>query len=274
MDRLVLGGGYDILHAGHRKFMDIAIAQALSFFPEIKHITLYVKSDEFIARTKGESRPYFSWQWRVDDVLDYISSYTSAREMSISAMSYDNTSDMVHNMSDTDVVILRNSCSSFDKVPARVLKFSEVGGTHSSDFIKSLKMVQGWSDCLLTQVGALLIRDGTIMVLGANGGVGAADNPCASCPKYAEHIGKGYEINDSNIYTSRCNAKHAEELVMLHAKPGDDLLITHSPCSSCAQEIIDRGIRRVVYLEEYRSTKGLSLLDGAGIAHRQAGVTK
>ena len=43
------------------------------------------------------------------------------------------------------------------------------------------------------------------------------------------------------------------------------LYITSSPCMECSKLIIQAGIKRVVYHEQYRLTDGLDLLRRAGI---------
>ena len=46
---------------------------------------------------------------------------------------------------------------------------------------------------------------------------------------------------------------------------GATLYITASPCIECAKLIIQAGIKRVVYCEEYRLNEGLLLLERVGI---------
>jgi dCMP deaminase len=43
------------------------------------------------------------------------------------------------------------------------------------------------------------------------------------------------------------------------------LYVTASPCLECSKLIIQAGIKRVVYGEEYRLTDGVNLLRKAGI---------
>jgi len=43
------------------------------------------------------------------------------------------------------------------------------------------------------------------------------------------------------------------------------MYVTTSPCIECAKLIIQAGIKRVVYAEEYHITDGLNLLQRAGI---------
>jgi dCMP deaminase len=51
-----------------------------------------------------------------------------------------------------------------------------------------------------------------------------------------------------------------------NSSDGATLYVTASPCIECAKLIIQAGIRRVVYSEEYRIADGLNLLRRAGIA--------
>ena len=46
---------------------------------------------------------------------------------------------------------------------------------------------------------------------------------------------------------------------------GSTLYITAAPCIECSKLIIQAGIKRVVYCEEYRSEEGLDLLRKVGI---------
>lgn len=46
---------------------------------------------------------------------------------------------------------------------------------------------------------------------------------------------------------------------------GSTLYCTHSCCEFCAIDIIDAGIKRVVYSLQYRSEEGLDLLRSSGI---------
>ena len=50
---------------------------------------------------------------------------------------------------------------------------------------------------------------------------------------------------------------------------GATLYVTLSPCFDCAKLIIQSGIKRVVYIEKYRSEDGLKLLEKAGIEVEQ-----
>ena len=50
-----------------------------------------------------------------------------------------------------------------------------------------------------------------------------------------------------------------------NSSEGATMYITASPCIECAKLIIQAGIRRVVYGENYRLDDGIKLLQRAGI---------
>ena len=40
---------------------------------------------------------------------------------------------------------------------------------------------------------------------------------------------------------------------------------THSPCKDCSKLILQSGIKRLVYIQDYKDTSGLDFLKEAGI---------
>lgn len=50
-----------------------------------------------------------------------------------------------------------------------------------------------------------------------------------------------------------------------NSSEGATLYVTSSPCLECSKLIIQAGIRRVVYSENYRLHDGIDLLERAGI---------
>ena len=55
-----------------------------------------------------------------------------------------------------------------------------------------------------------------------------------------------------------------------NSSEGATLYVTASPCVECAKLIIQSGIKRVVYRDEYRLTDGVDLLRRAGIEVEQS----
>lgn len=104
------------------------------------------------------------------------------------------------------------------------------------------------------KVGAVLVRDDRIISVGYNGTISGGDNNCE------------IEEADGTLVTKR-EVLHAEENVILFAAKngmstnGCTLYITASPCFNCARMIIQCGIQRVYYRDEYRDTAGIEFLN-------------
>jgi dCMP deaminase len=103
------------------------------------------------------------------------------------------------------------------------------------------------------KVGALIITsDNTqVLSLGYNGNAAGLSNvPQSEVPGY------------SGLLHAEMNAL----LKMDYNCPKDKILyITLSPCEYCAMAIINSGIKKVIYKEEYRDVSGLNLLEQAGV---------
>jgi dCMP deaminase len=50
-----------------------------------------------------------------------------------------------------------------------------------------------------------------------------------------------------------------------HSCDGATLYQTHSPCRDCSKIIIQSGLKRLVYVEEYKDITGLEFLRDAGV---------
>ena len=128
---------------------------------------------------------------------------------------------------------------------------------------KYMEMASVWatnSYCKRRQVGALLVKDRMIISDGYNGTPSGFENVCED----ENGVTKPYVL-------------HAEaNAISKIAKSGNSALdatlyVTASPCLECAKLIIQSGIRRVVYRDEYRLTDGIDLLRRAGIEVEKIG---
>ena len=125
-------------------------------------------------------------------------------------------------------------------------------------YIKVAQLCAKNSYAVNLQVGAIIVKDGQIMSDGFNGTPCGFENKCE------------VKSVDGNLYTLSY-VLHAESNAILkcakygRSTNGSTLYITHSPCIECAKLIIQAGIIRVVYLEDYRKAEGLDLLKKAGI---------
>ncbi|MBR6251826.1 MAG: dCMP deaminase family protein [Bacteroidales bacterium] len=120
-----------------------------------------------------------------------------------------------------------------------------------------LAMARIWSQnsyCKRRQVGALMVKDQMIISDGYNGTPSGFENNC--------------EDNDNHTFPYVLHAEaNAITKVAKSANSsiGSTLYVTASPCLECAKLIIQAGITRVVYSEDYRSSDGIELLKRANI---------
>ena len=119
-------------------------------------------------------------------------------------------------------------------------------------------MARIWAEnsyCVRRQVGALIVKDKMIISDGYNGTPSGFENICED-----EVTGKTkpYVLHaEANAITKV--AKSANNC------DGGTLYVTTSPCMECSKLIIQAGIKRVVYCDDYRSEDGLNLLRRVGI---------
>ena len=110
------------------------------------------------------------------------------------------------------------------------------------------------SYCKRRQVGALIVKDRMIISDGYNGTPSGFENICED----ENGVTKPYVLHaEANAISKVAKSGNSAE--------GSTLYITASPCLECAKLIIQAGIRRVVYRDEYRLTDGVDLLRRAGI---------
>lgn len=120
-----------------------------------------------------------------------------------------------------------------------------------------LEMASVWAQnsyCKRRKVGALLVKDKMIISDGYNGTPSGFENICED----EKGITKPYVLHaEANAITKV--AKSGNNSL------GATLYVTAAPCLECAKLIIQAGISRVVYKDEYRLTDGVDLLRKAGI---------
>ena len=120
-----------------------------------------------------------------------------------------------------------------------------------------LRMARSWSKlshCNRKQVGAIIVKDEMIISDGYNGTPGGFDNCC--------------EDEDGNTHWY---VLHAEANAILKVAKstnnckGATLYLTHSPCKDCSKLVLQAGITRLVYAEQYKDPSGIDFLSSAGL---------
>ena len=128
---------------------------------------------------------------------------------------------------------------------------------HNKYDVAYLKMALEWaklSYCKRKQVGALIVKDRTIISDGYNGTPSGFENCCED------------ENNKTKWYVL-----HAEANAILKISrstqscEGATLYLTISPCKECSKLIFQSGIKRVVYIQDYSDNEGLVFLKDAGV---------
>ncbi|WP_042720726.1 MULTISPECIES: dCMP deaminase family protein [Flavobacteriales] len=124
-----------------------------------------------------------------------------------------------------------------------------------------LKMAQEWaklSYCKRKQVGALIVKDRMIISDGYNGTPSGFENCC--------------EDNEGKTHWYVLHAE-ANAILKLAASTqsakGATLYLTLSPCKECSKLILQAGITRLVYINEYSDDDGISFLRNHGIEIEQ-----
>lgn len=117
------------------------------------------------------------------------------------------------------------------------------------------------------KVGACLVTESDITILGTNG----KPKPLGNQLEELKHIGTENDGLVNFLLVTSESVIHAElNAVLKCAKEGVSvsgatIYTTLSPCVSCSSMLASCGVKRVVYLEEYRDTKGIDILNKCGI---------
>ncbi len=120
-----------------------------------------------------------------------------------------------------------------------------------------LKMADVWAQnsyCKRRKVGALLVKDKMIISDGYNGTPSGFENECED------------ENNNTKSYVLHAEANAITKVAKSgNSSLGATLYVTSSPCLECSKLIIQAGIKRVVFTENYRLEDGINLLKRADI---------
>lgn len=123
--------------------------------------------------------------------------------------------------------------------------------------IAYLRMAQEWaklSYCKRKQVGALIVKDRMIISDGYNGTPSGFDNCCED------------ENGKTQWYVLHAEANAILKLASsTQSAKGATLYITLSPCKECSKLILQSGISKVIYINEYSDNEGIHFLINNGI---------
>jgi len=127
------------------------------------------------------------------------------------------------------------------------------------------------------QVGAVIVKDNTIIGIGYNGMPSGWNNMCEDvefvlkeeCQATDEWMRENGFRETTHGWTrlkSKAEVLHAESNAVAkvsrstNSSGGAAMFITHAPCLECAKMIYQSGIKEVYYKNDYRSNAGINFL--------------
>jgi dCMP deaminase len=132
-------------------------------------------------------------------------------------------------------------------------------------FMDIVDLVSKRSTCLRRKVGAVLVREKRILASGYNGPPTGITH-CAEVGCLRDKLkipsGERHEL---------CRGLHAEQNAIIQAAlhgvttKNATIYCTNHPCIICSKMIINSGISKIVYREDYRDQLAEEMLEEAGI---------
>lgn len=127
---------------------------------------------------------------------------------------------------------------------------------HERMFIDVAKITARQSNCVRLQVGAVAVKDNRIIAHGYNG----TPSGFINC---SDHFNKSYFDRDEHRKWSSSFEIHAEmNVIAFAAKHGISLegaviYCTHKPCNNCTKHLIQVGVEKVKYINNYPNDEEL-----------------
>lgn len=144
----------------------------------------------------------------------------------------------------------------------------------SDYFMNIAHLVAERSTCLRRQVGCVAVKEKRILATGYNGAPsGVAHCLDVGCLREKRGIpsGQRHEL---------CRGLHSEQNVIVQAAThgislaGAEVYCTHQPCLICSKMLINCGITKIWYAQEYPDDLAAAILAEAGICIEQLKDTK
>lgn len=133
-------------------------------------------------------------------------------------------------------------------------------------FLTITREVAERSTCLRAKVGAVIVRDRSILATGYNGApAGLPHCTEVGCLIYESRNPDG-EIEQNCFRTIHAEINAITQAARNGAAIRDaDIYVTHTPCIHCMKVLINTGIRNVFFGEPYKLHTVQQLLQGAHI---------
>ena len=132
-------------------------------------------------------------------------------------------------------------------------------------FLQIAETAASRSNCSRRKIGAIIVKDKAIISTGYNGTPKGITN-CfeGGCARCASDCPSGEDLD-------KCICGHAEANAIVQAActgastKDTTMYCTHAPCLNCTKLIINAGVSKVIYKNEYPSELASDLLRRAGI---------
>lgn len=148
-----------------------------------------------------------------------------------------------------------NDKNSIDKQLTEKINKRNKENRYHKKYLEIAQKISELSHANKKKVGSIIVKNSVIISDGYNGTPHGFENEC--------------EDLDGNTkwYTLHSEANAITKLVRTGgiSAEGATLYLTLSPCKECAKLILQSGISKVLYLEEYRDKSGIDFLSNSGI---------
>jgi dCMP deaminase len=116
------------------------------------------------------------------------------------------------------------------------------------------------------QVGAVIVKDDSVISYGYNGMPAGWDNNCED--EYFQQDGTTGLKTKPEVLHAESNAI-AKLARSINSGNGADIFITHAPCLDCAKLVYQAGIKCVYFGAAYRDDAGIRFLERSGVTVEQ-----
>ena len=115
-------------------------------------------------------------------------------------------------------------------------------------------------------VGAVIVKDDTVISYGYNGMPAGWDNNCEDTVWHSD--GERTLKTKPEVLHAESNAI-AKLARSTNSGLGATMFVTHAPCLDCAKLIYQSGISSVLYRNSYRDASGVTFLEKSGVTITQ-----
>jgi dCMP deaminase len=228
-------------------------------------------------------RPFIDSDDRIATVKKYLASHPDVvvEKATKASFEYKDKDAFEKEFAGAVIAILQENSAKAVFLDERYMIVDPLNRFHTSDVETFLLPLEKSSRCGVRKVGAVVIHNGKIIGQGCNTCMCLDNDECEACAEFLR----------GNIAVSRmlgCGGIHAEIAAIESMTPQSVeeeyiLLSTTAPCVPCAEHIVKSGIKKVVYLSEWKrtsldqkdsfvDTSGIDVLKANNVHRRKAGV--